>query len=80
LVVFGRFIESFPIQSAKFPELAKKGAYRFPSATYSAKQVEHIVNYAKERGIRVVAEFDVPGHTASWGTTLNATFLTHTET
>ncbi len=34
---------------------------------YTRDQVKDVVAYALARGIRVVPEFDVPAHTASWG-------------
>ncbi|XP_067622184.1 beta-hexosaminidase subunit beta-like [Eurosta solidaginis] len=57
---------AFPYNSSTFPELSAKGAYR-PELTYSKAEVKEIVEYARVRGIRVVAEFDTPAHTASWG-------------
>eukprot|EP00179_Madagascaria_erythrocladioides_P004623 CAMPEP_0198312584 /NCGR_PEP_ID=MMETSP1450-20131203/3900_1 /TAXON_ID=753684 ORGANISM="Madagascaria erythrocladiodes, Strain CCMP3234" /NCGR_SAMPLE_ID=MMETSP1450 /ASSEMBLY_ACC=CAM_ASM_001115 /LENGTH=569 /DNA_ID=CAMNT_0044015535 /DNA_START=77 /DNA_END=1786 /DNA_ORIENTATION=- len=59
--------QSFPYESAALPELARKGAYAYPTHTYSAAQVAHVIAYAKDRGVRVVPEFDTPGHTRSWG-------------
>lgn len=58
--------ESFPAGSKRYPELAEEGAYRFPEAAYSTDDMQAIVEYARERGIRVMPEFDVPGH-GSWG-------------
>src|SRR5690606_14536370 len=55
--------ESFPIISSSEPNLSK-GAYA-PSARYSSSDIQEIVTYAKKRGVRVVVEFDVPGHAAS---------------
>jgi hexosaminidase len=64
--------ESFPMQSATYPLLAQKGAYS-PRATYSPQDVLDIVNYAHQRGVRILPEFDIPGHAASWGKGYNIT-------
>ena len=55
--------QGFHIESQKFPLLqgnASSGLY------YSQDEVREIVQYARDRGIRVVPEFDMPCHTKSW--------------
>jgi hexosaminidase len=55
--------QGFRAQSLKFPrftEVASDGQF------YTQDEMRHIVAYARARGIRVVPEFDVPGHTSSW--------------
>ncbi|KAL7752266.1 Glucosamine-6-phosphate isomerase (Glucosamine-6-phosphate deaminase) (GNPDA) (GlcN6P deaminase) [Sorochytrium milnesiophthora] len=54
--------QSFPVQSRKLPQLAAKGAYS-KRKTYSTATIQKIMAYGLERGIRVVPEFDMPGHT-----------------
>jgi hexosaminidase len=46
--------------------LSGKGAWA-PGFTYNQSVVQEIVAYAQQRGIRVVPEFDMPGHAYSWG-------------
>jgi len=49
--------------STVYPELSGKGAY-VPEAIYTPEEVQMIVQYAKDRGVRVVVEFDIPGHSS----------------
>lgn len=57
--------ESFPVEVQSEPLLVK-GAYS-KLARYSHAQITDVVKYAKERGVRTIVEFDIPGHAASWG-------------
>eukprot|EP01094_Clydonella_sp_ATCC50884_P010127 TRINITY_DN1968_c0_g1_i1.p1 TRINITY_DN1968_c0_g1~~TRINITY_DN1968_c0_g1_i1.p1 ORF type:complete len:548 (+),score=159.09 TRINITY_DN1968_c0_g1_i1:50-1693(+) len=58
--------ESFPVEVDAYPELANKGAYA-PSAVFDVDDIEHIQQYALQHGVRLVMEFDMPGHAYSWG-------------
>ena len=56
--------QSFPMQSRSHPKLWE-GSFS-PHERYMLKDIEKIVEYARERGVRVIVEFDVPGHNRSW--------------
>ncbi|KAK4431203.1 Beta-hexosaminidase 1 [Sesamum alatum] len=57
--------ESFPLEVPTYPNLWK-GAYT-KWERYTIDDASEIVNFAKTRGINVMAEVDVPGHAESWG-------------
>ncbi len=55
--------QGFRVESKKFPKLHQLGS---DGNYYTQEQVKEIIAYARERGIRVVPEFDMPGHSTSW--------------
>lgn len=55
--------QGFRVESHRFPELHRMGSR---GMYYTREQVQDILNYAADRGIRVVPEFDMPGHVQSW--------------
>ena len=55
--------QGFRVECKTFPLLHELGSNGF---YYSQEQIKDIIQYADARGIRVVPEFDIPGHTMSW--------------
>jgi hexosaminidase len=55
--------QGFRIESTTHPELQAKGS---DGAFFTQAQMRSIIAYAAARGIRVVPEFDIPGHATSW--------------
>jgi hexosaminidase len=55
--------QGFRLESRAFPKLTGLGS---DGLFYTQEQAREIVAYARERGIRVVPEFDMPGHTTAW--------------
>ena len=55
--------QMFGIESKVFPLLHEVGA---EGNYYTQEDIKEIIAYADQRGIRIVPEFDVPGHCTSW--------------
>ena len=55
--------QGFRIESKKFPKLHQLGS---DGLFYTQDEAREVIAYAAARGIRVVPEFDMPGHATSW--------------
>jgi hexosaminidase len=55
--------QGFRVESKKFPKLHEMGS---DGLYYTQEEVRDLIAYARDRGIRVVPEFDVPGHSTAW--------------
>jgi len=51
----------FSVESKKYPTLTSSLVGEF-EGSYSQDDIKHLIEYAADRGIRVVPEIDVPGH------------------
>jgi hexosaminidase len=55
--------QGFRVESKRYPKLQQLGS---GGQYYTQDQIRDVIAFARDRGIRVVPEFDVPGHSTSW--------------
>jgi hexosaminidase len=55
--------QGFRVESKKFPKLHEMGS---EGLYYTQDEIREFIAYAHDRGIRVLPEFDTPGHSRSW--------------
>ncbi len=55
--------QGFRAESKVFPKLTGMGS---DGLFYTQEEIRNLIAYAHDRGIRVIPEFDMPGHSRSW--------------
>jgi hexosaminidase len=55
--------QGFRLESKEFPKLTELGS---DGLFYTQAEMRDLIGYAGERGVRVVPEFDIPGHSTAW--------------
>ena len=55
--------QGFRVESKLFPKLQELGS---DGKFYTQDEIRRVIAYARNLGIRVVPEFDIPGHTTCW--------------
>src|SRR5437868_3203399 len=55
--------QGFRVESKKFPKLQELGS---DGLYYTQEEIRDLIAYARDRGIRVVPEFEMPGHSTAF--------------
>jgi hexosaminidase len=55
--------QGFRLESREFPKLQELGS---DGMYYRQSEMRELISYASDRGIRIVPEFDMPGHSTAW--------------
>jgi hexosaminidase len=55
--------QGFRVESKDFPKLTGLGS---DGLFYTQAEIRDLIAYAADRGIRIVPEFDMPGHSTAW--------------
>jgi hexosaminidase len=55
--------QGFRVESQKYPKLHELGS---DGLYYTQEEIRGLIAFARDRGIRVVPEFDMPGHSTAW--------------
>ena len=55
--------QGFRVECKTFPKLHEMGS---DGNYFTHEDVKELIKYANDRGIRVVPEFDIPGHSTAW--------------
>jgi hexosaminidase len=55
--------QGFRVESKRFPLLEEKGS---KGQYYTQAEIRDLINFARLRGVIIVPEFDMPGHSTSW--------------
>ena len=55
--------QGFRMTSRQFPKLVEMGS---DGRYYTKAQMRELIEYARDRGVRIVPEFDMPGHSTAW--------------
>ncbi len=62
--------QSYTLPSKAFPKLSTEGCH------YTEAEIKGLIAYAKSRGVRLIPEIDVPGHTTSFAAAYGEIFGT----
>jgi len=55
--------QGFRVESKRFPKLEDMGSN---GLYYTQDEIKELIAYARDRGIRIMPEFDMPGHSTAW--------------
>lgn len=80
--------QGWRVEIKSHPDLTRVGAFRNPKSGpngpdngfYTQEQLKELVAYAKDRGIQIIPEIDIPGHTVAVLAVYPELGCTHTDT